>query len=59
MAALEDAFNALMKEITASAERLSETNLNEMDRAAALRNLAAGWRHLRGGAQPGGATVEK
>lgn len=59
MAVHEDAFNALMKEIKASAERLPEASLNETDRAAALRNLAAAYRHLRGGAQPGGATVEK
>lgn len=55
----ESAFEALMKEIKASAQRIPEANLHETGRAAALRDLAAAWRHLRGGAQPGGTVVEK
>lgn len=55
----EAAFEAVMKEIKASAERLPEAALHEPARAAALRDLAAAYRHLRGGQQPGGVLVEK
>lgn len=53
----EEAFNAVMKEIKASAERLGQASITEGARAAALRELAAAYRHLRGGQQPGGAQV--
>lgn len=55
----EEAFEAVMKEIKASAERIPEASLHETSRASALRDLAAAYRHLRGGAQPGGVHVEK
>lgn len=55
----EEAFDALMKEIKASAERIPQAPLHETGRAAALRDLAAAYRHLRGGQQPGGVYVEK
>lgn len=59
MAAHEEAFVTLMKEIKAAAERAGEANITESSRAAALRDLAAAWRHLRGGEQPGGVHVGK
>ncbi|MCK2026667.1 hypothetical protein KZC56_10185 [Microbacterium sp. SSW1-47] len=34
-------------------------HLNVNAKAAALRDLAAAYRHLRGGAQPGGFSLEK
>ena len=57
--AYEEAFVALMKEIKASAERVPQASLHETARAAALRDLSAAWRHLRGGAQPGGGLADK
>lgn len=59
MYAHEEAFEALMKEIKAGAERIPESGLHENQKASALRDLAAAYRHLRGGAQPGGVSVEK
>lgn len=54
----EEAFEAVMKEIKASAERIPGAALHETSRAAALRDLAAAYRHLRGGQQPGGVHVD-
>lgn len=54
----EAAFEAIMIEIKASAERIPNESLHEPSRAAALRDLAAAYRHLRGGPQPGGVHVD-
>ena len=59
MAAYEEAFQTLMKEIKAAAELAGKANMTETSRAAALRDLSAAWRHLRGGEQPGGVHVGK
>ncbi|MFF2387828.1 hypothetical protein [Agromyces sp. NPDC058104] len=59
MAAHEDAFRAVMIAIKERAEAVGEANMQESAKAAALRDLAAAYRHLRGGAQPGGVSVEK
>lgn len=59
-AAHEEAFNAIMVALKAEAEEVQKADhLNVTSRASALRDLAAGWRHLRGGAQPGGFSSEK
>ncbi|MEW2459831.1 hypothetical protein [Microbacterium sp. K41] len=56
----EEAFKALMVAIKEQAEEVKGADhLNVNTRAAALRDLAAAYRHLRGGAQPGGVSVEK
>lgn len=56
----EEAFKAIMVAIKTEAEAVTAADhLNPNIRAAALRDLAAGWRHLRGGPQPGGVGVEK
>ncbi len=59
MATHGEAFDAVMSAIKASAEKLEGLEINEVARASALRDLAAAYRHLRGGAQPGGVSVEK
>ncbi len=60
MATASDAtFEAVMKEIKACAVRVGSENTTEANKAATLRDLAAAYRHLRGGAQPGGTVVEK
>lgn len=55
----EESFNAIQVAIKERAEAVGDSNLNEAAKASALRDLAAAWRHLRGGAQPGGISVEK
>lgn len=56
----EEAFKAVMVAIKEQAEAVGEDDrLNGVGKAAALRDLAAAYRHLRGGAQPGGVNVEK
>ena len=59
MNAHEEAFAALMKEIKANAERIPGSSLPEGQKAPALRDLAAAYRHLRGGPQPGSISLEK
>lgn len=59
MASVEDeAFETLMREIKASAERIPQAALRETSRASALRDLSAAFRHLRGGQQPGGVHID-
>lgn len=52
--AQEESFEAIQVAIKERAEAISDANLHEAAKASALRDLAAAWRHLRGGAQPGG-----
>ncbi|MFF3029135.1 hypothetical protein [Microbacterium sp. NPDC057944] len=60
MASHEEAFRAVMVAIKDQAEAIGAADhLNENTKAAALRDLAAAYRHLRGGAQPGGVSVDK
>jgi len=59
MATHEDAFKAVMTAIQESADRIGpDDGMYEHQRAAALRDLAAAYRHLRGGQQPGSVHVE-
>lgn len=59
MAVHEDTFEAVMTAIKETAGKMGQSGLHEGLQAAALRDLAAAYRHLRGGAQPGGVHVEK
>lgn len=59
MAEHEEAFKAIMTAIKQRAEAVGTANLHETAKAAALRDLAAAYRHLRGGAQPGGVHIDK
>lgn len=58
-AQFEKTADALFSAIEAAVKRVEASGMNETSKASALRDLAAAFRHVRGGAQPGGVSVEK
>jgi len=54
----EETFDALMAAIKSASDRVTAAAMHEGPRAAALRDLAAAWRHLQGGEQPTTVHVE-